>query len=260
MSSKLSGPRIKANLSEVLERHVKSYSIAAAAAGVSLLALTQPADAEVIVTQRPIKIGSTPVPIDINHDGIPDFQFQVTSVSYYHVGFFVTATVRALAGGEVVGEPGGFRGNSYASALEQGAEIGPSVHFSSKGGVTIERWVQGFCGCSSPHSGFYGNWTDVSNRYLGVKFMIDGETHFGWVRLAVSTPRWVVARIVAYAYETTPNKPILAILPPENPTTDSETRQTGRTLSPPFLGMLALGSNGLALWRREETLAFWQSA
>jgi hypothetical protein len=257
MSRKHSGLRSKSILSETLDQRLKMYSLAAAAAGVSLLALAQPADAEVVITRKTIEIGSVPISIDINGDGVADFQFQITSISSYRVGFFVTAGVRPLAGGEVVGEPGFFRPqSSYASALVRGAEIGPSVHFGSKGGAIIEGIV--FPDCTylmltcGPFSVLFGDWGNVSNRYLGVKFLINGETHFGWVRLTV---KGVAVQINGYAYETTPNKPILAVLPPEDPSDDSDTPQTGRNISPPFLGMLALSSNGLALWRREETLA-----
>jgi len=259
MPRKLSGPRIKANLSEVIERRAKSYSIAAAAAGVSLLALAQPAEAEVLSTRKIISIGSTPVTIDFNRDGVADFQFQLNSYSIYHEGDFENASVRPLAHGAVVGEPGPPRGDFYASALDRGTKIGPSLHFSSGGGAMIERGVVAFCFiiCSSVSGHLYGNWANVTNRYLGVKFLIDGDTHYGWVRLTVTGNYGsFTAQIDGYAYETIPNKPIVAEEPPEDPSADSETQQTGRSLSPPSLGMLALGAHGLALWRREETLLF----
>ena len=50
------------------------------------------------------------------------------------------------------------------------------------------------------------------NRYLGVRFRIDGQIHYGWVRLTVLTQptgTWS-ATITAYAYETVPNKAIKA--------------------------------------------------
>ena len=32
-----------------------------------------------------------------------------------------------------------------------------------------------------------GKWHDVTDRYLGVSFIIGGKTHFGWTRLTVLT-------------------------------------------------------------------------
>lgn len=103
-------------------------------------------------------------------------------------------------------------------------------------------------------SAVYGAWGDnPQNRFLGVKFLIDGETHYGWVRMKV-TPHTNV-EIESYAYETVADKPICAreVLPCPAPDGGKE---TGQNLSNgPSLGMLALGADGLDLWRR-EALAF----
>jgi hypothetical protein len=40
-----------------------------------------------------------PVTIDINHDGIADFQFSYQTRSAYHIGFFRTVSIRPLACG-----------------------------------------------------------------------------------------------------------------------------------------------------------------
>jgi len=51
----------------------------------------------------------------------------------------------------------------------------------------------------------------VTNRYLGFKFKIRGATHYGRARLDVSlTNGIVVGTLTGYAYETIPNKPIIA--------------------------------------------------
>ncbi|MGD0570185.1 MAG: hypothetical protein ABSA78_17415 [Candidatus Sulfotelmatobacter sp.] len=246
MSRKLSGLRIKANLSEVIEHRLKSYSVAAVAAGVSMFALAQPAEAEVLITREIIPING-PVTIDLNNDGIADFQFSFHSSFIYHEAIFQTWSVKPLAGGAVVGDPGR-PPNSYASALNRGAKIGPSAHFSSKGRAVMGRVVCGASISGGGSCGTYGDWSDVSNRFLGVKFLIDGETHYGWVRMSG------YGQIDGYAYETIPNKPIFATPPAKGQSTDTESEQTGRSISPPSLGMLALGVRGLPLWRRDETL------
>jgi hypothetical protein len=55
-------------------RQLSLYSAAAAAAGVSMLALAQPAAGEVVVTKKTIPLIGN-VSIDINSDGISDFAF-----------------------------------------------------------------------------------------------------------------------------------------------------------------------------------------
>jgi hypothetical protein len=44
-----------------------------------------------------------------------------------------------------------------------------------------------------------------------LRFRIDGKTHFGWARFTIKAQaRGVVATLTGYAYETVPNKPIIA--------------------------------------------------
>jgi hypothetical protein len=85
-----------------------------------------------------------------------------------------------------------------------------------------------------------------------VKFLDkESKVHYGWVRVINS---FTHATITAYAYETIPNKPILAGAITE----DDETSLLGPSvaipppLQPATLGHLALGAAGLAAWRREE--------
>ena len=57
------------------------------------------------------------------------------------------------------------------------------------------------------HSSFTRPWAGVTNRYLGFKFLIDGQVHYGWARVSVPDIYDVV--VTGYAYETIPNKPII---------------------------------------------------
>lgn len=52
------------------------------------------------------------------------------------------------------------------------------------------------------------NWENKVDKYLGLKFSINEETHYGWALLDIkSLTHWVIRE---YAYNATPNKPILA--------------------------------------------------
>jgi hypothetical protein len=244
-------PSAKAN-SESIDHRAKLYSIAAAAAGVSVLALAQPAEGEVVVTQKTIPIPTNsyfgpyfpPTPISLNNDGINDFSFSIYSFAYH--SFHDDLTVWPLQGGAVVASPNEF-GGFYASALAAGAKIGPSAHFSSNKLTDIER-AQGFDASSHYSRKLYGNWSNNPvNHYLGVKFLIDGATHYGWVRLTVTTrPHGFKATITGYAYETVANKRILAGEKEGQPQAQIERHPSAA------LGMLALGADGLQMWRREE--------
>jgi hypothetical protein len=258
MAPKVSRRPATAALSETIDHRLKLYSAAAIAAGVGMLALAPPADAEVVVTRKNIQIhGNTDVSIDLNRDGVADFQFSfVTYVGgCSHYGKLM---MKPLTGGAVVGSDVAAQ-LAYASALAPGVKIGPSARFASStqiefpGHVHIESQHAWFCSGKHGTPRSYGNWGgDPQNRYLGVRFPIDGVTHYGWIRLTVNLldqfARSVV--ITAYAYETVANKPISAGNAP-GPAIQAQA-QPQVNPGEPSLGMLALGADGLAIWRRDE--------
>ena len=170
MSTKTADSGKKASANN-LSRQIGLYSLAAAAAGVSLLAIAQPAAGEVVVTRKTIPIPIIccgGVGIDMNHDGVTDFTFIGSYASFSGTSFRV--------------QNSGVAGTFYASALARGAEIGPSAQFNSGSFARIERATGGYL-----HHKFHGNWGDnAKDRYLGVHFLIDGETHYGWIRLTVA--------------------------------------------------------------------------
>ncbi|MGH9493883.1 MAG: hypothetical protein ACRD3B_02700 [Candidatus Sulfotelmatobacter sp.] len=239
---------------ESMNHRLNLYSVAALTAGVSLLALAKPAEGSVVVTKTNISLtNGGQASIDINKDGTNDFFLSVGAGGYDH-SFYATFAVTPLAGGKVTG--GNSRGvlGPYASALAKGANVGPSAHFSSSVGrerIIVER-TAGFVSGSSGHSS-YGKWGNVSNRYLGVKFLIKGQTHYGWIRLSVQWTHGLTATITAYAYETVANKKIGGGNAPDAPvSTDASVVPLGNSKRKgPSIGLLALGSDGLAAWRRE---------
>jgi hypothetical protein len=113
-----------------------------------------------------------------------------------------------------------------------------------------------------------GKWGgNLRDRYLGVRFLIDGKTHYGWIRLTVTAPsaagQFMSAMITGYAYETVPNKPIsagtagtasaTAVKVVSKPTAQASVPKRVQNQGGPALGMLALGAEALPIWRLEET-------
>jgi PEP-CTERM motif len=79
----------------------------------------------------------------------------------------------------------------------------------------------------------------ANTGYLGLRFTISGQPHYGWMRLTVDNNTAAQPRAITlheWAYETTPNAGIL----------------TGAVPEPGGLGLLALGSTGIALHRRRK--------
>jgi len=105
----------KKSIDRNFNHRLNLYSTAAVAAGVSMLALAQPAIGEVIVTKKTIQIDDGPVYVDLNKDGISDFEFSFATSR--DPLFHAKLTAKALTGGEVVGDHIHGLAGPYASAL-----------------------------------------------------------------------------------------------------------------------------------------------
>jgi hypothetical protein len=229
-------------------------------AGVGFLALVQPAEGEVVVTHVNAPIcGAT---IDLNNDGKPDFSFPCYG-SFYNHSFYVKVMLAPLTGGKAVG---GARKSAgpYASALGSGAKIGPSAHFSSSVGIEqllIERSAGAQSGGSTT-SGYslVGQWgANKGPHYLGVKFLINGQTHYGWIRMSVTRhnhhAQTLNGTITEFAYETTANKAITAgATKAVSASAQKPDLKPQKPIGAP-LGILALGAEGIPMWRRETPLS-----
>lgn len=66
-------PRREAALGKNLSARLKTYGLAAGAAGAGLLAAAQPAKADVVFTPANVTLTNGSLDIDLNHDGINDF-------------------------------------------------------------------------------------------------------------------------------------------------------------------------------------------
>jgi len=219
------------------------YAIAAGAAGVSMLASSQPAEAKIIYTHVHRVIGpNSQLGLDLNHDGSIDFSihnaYQFHSKSYHSAALWTTTPpANALAGLY------SFPFSAYA--LARGAKIGPPKNFKCTFACLDGRPMLSL----SVGRGGIGQWEGATNQYLGMRF-IDraGGTHYGWARLTVrgNPNSKIFATLTGYAYETIPNKPIIA----------------GRTKSPDVttaypasLGHLAAGASAIQAWRVKRTTA-----
>jgi hypothetical protein len=238
-----SRPRTPATLSESIHRQLNMYAFAAGAAGVSVLALTQSAEAKIIYTQTHVVIGTNHIyELDLNHDGIADFK--IDNHSFFTDTIVATlSAVPAQANNAVVGRQLQIGSPYYAYALTRGVAIGPKQPFA--GG-----WMAWSDGANRA-----GQWVNVRSRYLGLKFRVKGKIHYGWARLNVTVGHSrIAATLTGYAYETIPNRPIRA---GATKGTDEEpdAALTMPTSEPATLGALALGAPGLSTWRREESVA-----
>jgi hypothetical protein len=238
-----SEPRKTVNLSEPAHHQLHMYALAAGAAGVGVLALTQPVEAKIVYTPAHRVIGpDSRYLLDLNHDGITDFTI---ANSYNCPDTCVSIVVAKPANGtHGVEGPLSTRGHaSWAYALKAGAIIGPKRPFSAS---ALEFAISGSCHPAGSH------WCNLK-RYLGLSFKIHGKTHYGWARISMgSASGRLKAVLLGYAYETIPGKAIIAGAtsgPNDGEPTASFTMPTPE---PASLGALAMGAPGLSIWRRKE--------
>jgi hypothetical protein len=232
------------------------YALAASAAGVSLLALTPPAEAKIIYTPAHRVIGPhDSYNIDLNHDGTTDFTI-ANSVSACTDFCFFELRQRPAAGNSALGYILG-SGFLLDSALKSGALIGSRRPFK-KG--TAAMAVARANVYTSNKTIAYGPWVNVKDRFLGLKFQINGKSHFGWARLMVKLSKTkITAILTGYAYETIPGKSVKAGQTKEAADDGANELSVSASLThstpakqPATLSLLALGSTGLSIWRREQ--------
>lgn len=234
----------KVQLSEILNRRLAVYAIAAAASGVGVNAMAATENDQSHIVFTPVNLnlgglGETNLKLDLNHDGIDDITLMMFNSVYVQTSqafFFEGGTLRddPAAGNAAILPP-----------LPKGAAIGTPGHFhSAKAKLAWGRDVG-----HSGHSGYStgGPWAkSAADSFLGVRFLINGETHYGWIRMTVSIYAFQVNDyITGYAYNTIANQPIRAGQGLMKP-------QIADDVHPASLGALSLGADGLKLWRKQE--------
>jgi hypothetical protein len=255
----------------------------AGAVGAGLLLSAGPASARIVYTPAYTKVCPESVfscsmgfPLDLDHDGTADFTLRFSPANSFNE-FSGMAVSPAQEGNAILGNIQGVLSYRFggpftcriASALPAGHRIGPGGPGSRFGSYQImiggyaffpygyyDALVQSRRRRVQPDSPLSelrcGNWPNTQAPFLGLEFTAQGQKHFGWARL-----NWVnrTPILTGYAYETEPNKPIRA--GDTGPVADARVPEmhsvppTVATLRPATLGLLALGSAGLDIWRKE---------
>lgn len=234
-------PEIKLRLSANLEQTLLAYAAAATAAGVGIMALTCPAEARIIYTSANEQIFPNKLfPLNLNHGTKRDFTFDDSHGSTSAGGQWGILTIFPnRSTNEIWGYQTADGFNRMASALAAGVRVGPKGKFSPGERIMLRTSVSGDHRRGTTSSRCIGPWKNATNRYLGLKFIINGKPHYGWARLNVSCSNIeVTGTLTGYAYETVPNKPIITGKTKD----DAEVSQSGTGLT---LGRLARGASGV---------------
>ena len=236
--------RIPAQLSEPLHKRLSAYALGASAAGVGVLALAQPAEARIVYTPAHVRIGpgGDVGSYTLRFNGQRAFSISFFSDAASSHSFWSQVTIASAASNftsnQIMGYPHK-NGFGWASALRNGVKIG-----SKDEGRNVQM---AFHKTYGNHTTLSGPWANggkgVTGRYAGLKFFLNGKIHYGWARMNVEVKgrRISTTTLTGYAYETIPNKPIIA----------------GRThgKDEATLGHLATGASAIPAWRVKTTAA-----
>lgn len=184
--------RSRKPLLRTLEKKLLSYT---AAAGAVCMAGLAPANAEVVYT--PADIVASGGTLDLDGDGIADFSYvrsdyfrcgRNCSTSFYSYNSFLIKGLQTPNGVVPDNNPA-----TRPRRLPAKDTVGSRDTF-------VQLAATSFRGGSS-------QWKPPARGYVGLKFIISGEVHYGWLRLTIDSTETVT--IGGYAYETVPNKPIV---------------------------------------------------
>lgn len=105
-------------------------------------------------------------------------------------------------GNSILGSFGGPNSLAYPFALYGGSIINSSGTWQNAGFQEMNYNVGSSC--------YYGNWCTIEDAYLGLRFDMNGDTHYGWARVEIIDPvagEWLLKD---YAYEDVKDTPIVS--------------------------------------------------
>ncbi len=156
--------------------------------------------------------------LDLNNDGIPDFEFQKSifimecghnpEVPPTHTFSTKLSVTPTRANNAIIASV-----SNFSLVLDSAASINPDSLWGIGTQILFEVTATSYCGVVSEH----GYWLNVADKYIGLKFIKGNNTYYGWARLsstysASSSSVMIGDQLILkdYAYNSIPNQPILA--------------------------------------------------
>ena len=219
---------IRTSFDNLLESRMLLYALVAGAT-VTCSSMSQ---AEVLFTPSTAVLPGINhnLSIDRDHDGSADFILRETGL---HCSYGTAGRLMAY----------GLANNGVATDLkgEDAVALRKTARIPAQNPFEAVAFMTSTC----RQSGVPGKWENVTNRFLGVKFRIGSEIHYGWIGFrSVNVSPGVYAALGGWAYETEANKAILA--------GDKGSFSPTSSINPTSLEVLAAGHIGIEE-RRKRT-------
>ncbi|HYV92675.1 MAG TPA: MopE-related protein, partial [Chitinophagales bacterium] len=196
---------------KTLSEKLKSYSLLASA----LIGSEAVANAQVIYTDLDPDVtnyGVSAYSLDLNNDGVVDFTLEGDA---HHDGGVecTTSSCWGFTNNSQSVKVSPAPGNSVAIASGYPAIAGYLINSNlmwndnseQRLGLFSSWWVSG----GGSGGGTTGYWYCADKKFLPLRFIFNGEEHYGWVRLSVAC-EYQSFTIHDYAYEQQPDTPIIA--------------------------------------------------
>lgn len=150
-----------------------------------------------------------PIPLDLTGDGSVDFTVFVELTSYKQ-GDHLYAGINPIGFNLIKSGPSideHFMSMGFLTSEISGAIIRENLE-------TDQMWTSNHSALVIRHTAFSGDITYEGNwsngpQIVGIQHVVDGQTHFAWLRLEFDKETEVVT-LIDYAYEASPNRPIKA--------------------------------------------------
>jgi hypothetical protein len=165
-----------------------------------------------------LKLRNDTFKLDINNDGIYDFEFHkyITTVCIdnWNGGgsSVIRISVQPIGGSNAI-----MTGlSNLPPALNNSVAITPDSTWAPASQDLLTGPINVHGRCTAPNIPLRGNWINVSDKFLGLKVIKGTNIYYGWVRL---TSSYQIVRhtlnngqliVKDYAYNNVTNKPILA--------------------------------------------------
>lgn len=143
--------------------------------------------------------GSTPpfsYDLDMGGDSTPEFRFRQLSNYAFVVGLQSYASV--------LGESASGIAYPFALGTSNDISVGQNSWFPN-GAYQVLNYNSCYASATHPT---YSNWCGVTNGYLGVRFKIGADTHYGWIRLDVPLAAQDGVTIHDFYYNPNPDEKI----------------------------------------------------
>lgn len=203
-------------MNKILQNKLKIYSALTSVVAVGSL------DSQAQIIHRDVNYtgGYTSYDIDIDQNGVKDFNFDLKAHSFTNSSGDnikvngVNAT-GLKASNSIIGR-NFYSYISLANSLGAGYTINNTLSssyysFLQSGFMAMTYQIFNSTG-SYLYGGNFGSFSDdtQSNKYLGVRFDISGQTHYGWMRFQFNSLDGSLWLLKDLAYNTIPNQDIAA--------------------------------------------------